>query len=118
MALRNGFFAVGLFGLYPIFSRKLEEQNVKGTSNIMLTGLLTAFCSSSFTMPLDNIATQRQSIGAKIGPKRKNVEIISHILKTNGFRGLFVGGSMRFMMSFLEITCFNEVKKFYEAQFP
>jgi hypothetical protein len=114
MTLRNGFFALGIFGLYPFFEKTLNKTNIGEIPSALAAGIIPALVSSTLTMPFDNVATQRQSIGAKIAPNRSTFEVISNIIKLNGYRGLFIGGAMRFCSTYIEIVAFNQVLKLYQ----
>lgn len=117
MTFRNGFFSIGIFELYPFFENELKIYKLNVISSAMLAGIIPTLIASTLTMPFENIATQRQSIGAKIAPYRTTYEVIQNIIKQNGYRGMFVGGMMRFISAYVEIVSFNQILNFYKTLF-
>ena len=116
MAVREGIFTLGMFGLTPIFSEALQKNVKRLKSNTVLANLLgslgAGITAALLTHPMDTIKTRIQN--DMMGVTYKNIlNTLNLLLESKGWGALYIGSIPRTLMICVAFFIVNMLRKIY-----
>ena len=116
MAVREGIFTLGMFGLTPIFSEALQKNIKRLKSNTVLANLLgslgAGITAALLTHPMDTVKTQIQN--DMMGVTYKNIlNTLNLLVESKGWGALYIGSIPRTLMICVAFFIVNMLRKIY-----
>ena len=91
MVIREGLFCAGFFSFVPYFRGLFQSRGIKKTEATLLAGILSGAITAIISQPFDTVKTVIQASEKKTQLR----QVVKHLIKEDGVKGLFKGLSYR-----------------------